>query len=199
MSSIVFKSLKDVSPGSYNWRIKVRIIRIWRGVSRTGEQFKGFNLLLLDDKNYRLHAFVPGFQAEEKEKSLELGKIYKIYNFVVKKYQMDEKFRCVHSDKQIIFTNHTKVEEVIETDGLIQHNMFDFFDLDDLKAIANQNTYLTDVIGVMHKEQPLEELTNNNGQKQVKIQFSITDGRCSIRVTFWDSFAKELEKALKKI
>lgn len=45
-----YHSLGDLSPGSYNWNIKVRIIRTWRGVSRQGEGFKGLNLLLLDDK-----------------------------------------------------------------------------------------------------------------------------------------------------
>lgn len=94
-------------------------------------------------QNYRLHAFVPIAQADEMEKKLKLGKNYKIYNFIVKNYKHDEKFRCIHSEKQIMLTNHTKVAEVIESDDLIPNNIFDFYDLDDLKPIANQNTYLT--------------------------------------------------------
>lgn len=40
-----------------------------------------------------------------------------------------------------------------------------------------------DVIGVINKEQPLEELINSNGQKQVKMLFSITDGRYNLSIS----------------
>lgn len=50
MSRQNFNNIKDVCPGSFTWHLKVRIVRFWRGVSKTGEEFKGFNILLLDDK-----------------------------------------------------------------------------------------------------------------------------------------------------
>lgn len=89
-----------------------------------------------------MHAFVPTAQSDEMEKVIKLGKIFKIYNFTVKNYRSDEKFRCIQSDKQIMFTNYTKVEELIESDHLIANNAFDFYDFDDLKPIANINTFL---------------------------------------------------------
>lgn len=45
-----YHDLRNVSPGSYKWKVKVRVVRFWRGISRQGETFKNFNLLLLDDK-----------------------------------------------------------------------------------------------------------------------------------------------------
>lgn len=50
MSTNRYHSLGDVNSGSYNWNVKVRIIRSWRGVSFSGEEFKGLNILLLDDQ-----------------------------------------------------------------------------------------------------------------------------------------------------
>ncbi|KAL1815722.1 hypothetical protein ACET3Z_018296 [Daucus carota] len=48
MNEIAFTSLQEVSSGSYEWAVKVRVLRKWRGVSNIGKEFKGFNLLLLD-------------------------------------------------------------------------------------------------------------------------------------------------------
>ena len=48
MNEIAFTSLQEVSSGSYEWAVKVRVLHKWRGVSNTGKEFKGFNLLLLD-------------------------------------------------------------------------------------------------------------------------------------------------------
>lgn len=50
MNTNSYNNLIDLCPGSFNWNIKVRVIRSWRGVSNKGELYKGLNLLLLDDK-----------------------------------------------------------------------------------------------------------------------------------------------------
>ncbi|KAL1818393.1 hypothetical protein ACET3Z_013262 [Daucus carota] len=83
---------------------KVRIIRNWKGVSNSGDAWKGINILLLDDKNFRMHAFVPGKIFEEQETKLKDGNICIISNFTIKEYDTSEKFRCVNHDKQIILT-----------------------------------------------------------------------------------------------
>lgn len=50
MSRNSYTNLADMRPGSYQWKVKFRIIRSWRGVSTKGESFKSLNILLLDDK-----------------------------------------------------------------------------------------------------------------------------------------------------
>lgn len=52
MSTRNYHSLRDLRPGSYNWKIKVRIVRSWRG-----QGVKGLNVLLLDDKVLQIHTF----------------------------------------------------------------------------------------------------------------------------------------------
>lgn len=104
MSKKQYQSLSEICPGSYNWVVKVRVIRSWRGLSNKGEAFRGLNILLLDDKDCRMHAFVPGNVIDKHEDKLVEGNICSISNFTVKEYKPDEKFRCINSDKQFIFT-----------------------------------------------------------------------------------------------
>lgn len=102
----------------------------------------------------RIHAFVPGNVIDKHENGLNEGNIYAIANFSVKEYRFDEKFRCINSEKQIIFTAYTEVYKVDADESLIPNNMFDFYDLSDLSDIANQNKYLTgktlSVVKCMH-------------------------------------------------
>ncbi|KAK1401325.1 hypothetical protein POM88_000930 [Heracleum sosnowskyi] len=197
MSIQIFNNIKDVSPGSFNWNLKVRIVRFWRGVSRTGEEFKGFNILILDDKHDRMHAFIPGNLAEKFEEQIKVGKVYIIFNFIVKDYKAEDRFRCIDSNRQIILKNFTQIEEIHANDSLIPHNVFDFYDLNDLKVIANKNIYLPDIVGVMEKElPPLRRFKNCNGEPQCQLKFQITDG--STNVTFWDNLAEELEEEFNK-
>lgn len=169
MSSHNFHHLRDLNPASYNWNVKVRVIRSWRGFSKTGEAFKGLNILLLDEKVWqccistslwyfmnklytetkvifqsdRIHAFIPGNLIENHEEKLHEGNICTIANFSVKDYRTDEKFRCVNGERQIVFTSYTQVHKVDVDDKLIPKNMFDFYDLSDLMDIANENVFLT--------------------------------------------------------
>lgn len=58
MSKMKFDDFCALKKDKFDWKIKVRILRLWRGISRTGEVFKGFNVLLLDSK---VKVTVPNF------------------------------------------------------------------------------------------------------------------------------------------
>lgn len=45
-----YQELSNLKYGTYDYKIKVRLIRLWRGMTNTGEDFKGFNIMLLDSK-----------------------------------------------------------------------------------------------------------------------------------------------------
>ena len=47
-----YATLSTLKPDTTECRlkIKVRITRLWRGISKTGEEFTCFNILLQDDK-----------------------------------------------------------------------------------------------------------------------------------------------------
>ncbi|KAK1372882.1 hypothetical protein POM88_029075 [Heracleum sosnowskyi] len=190
MASKTFDFFKDLRKGKYDWKVQARILNLWRGYTKKGEPFKAFNLFLLDTKRGRIHAFVPGAVAEDIEKQVELGVIYLIQNFTVKDYKVEDKFRCIKKEIQIVIGSDTTLKPLEENDVSIERCWFDFYDLEDLKPLGKQNTYLTDVIGVMEDHDPIGKLRNRHGEIQSQIKFSITDGRTSVKVTFWDDFAE---------
>ena len=53
MSKTTSDFLRNVHSGRADWKVKVRVIREWRG-SKDGQLFKGFNLLLLDSKVFSM-------------------------------------------------------------------------------------------------------------------------------------------------
>ncbi|KAK1358281.1 hypothetical protein POM88_051537 [Heracleum sosnowskyi] len=194
-----YDSFKDLRTGKYDWRVPARILNLWRGHTKTGEPFKSFNLLLLDNKRSRIHAFVPGEIASAVEPCLELGTVYLFKNFTVREYKKEDRFRCIHKTIQIVFSRDTKIQELDETQVLIDKAAFDFYDIGDLKQLSQQTTYLTDVIGVVEEiELYLNNVRNRLGYMQTQMKFHLTDGRQSVKVTLWDELAELLDVTLKE-
>lgn len=90
-----------------------------------------------------MHAFVPANLIQQHETCLVDGSICIISEFTVKDYKKEDKFRCINSEKQIVFTKETECLKVVEDDGLIPLNIFDFYEISQLAEIADANVYLT--------------------------------------------------------
>ncbi|KAK1351309.1 hypothetical protein POM88_054473 [Heracleum sosnowskyi] len=198
MSSKKYDSFRDVRIGKYDWKVQAKVLNLWRGYSRTGEAFKGFNLLLLDSKRARMHAFVPGMIADEYEQKIQVGKIYYIENFTIKNYRTEDKFRCVRNENQIIINNDTILEPLEENQASIERCWFDLYELGDLRPLSKQTTFLNDVIGVIEEHDLIGKIRNVNWVIQSQIKFKITDGSKSVQVTFWDEFAEYFAEMLKE-
>lgn len=50
MSAKKYDPLSSLNQARTNWKIKVKVIRIWRGATNTRELFKAFNVILIDEK-----------------------------------------------------------------------------------------------------------------------------------------------------
>lgn len=50
MSSKKFDALSTLNQATTTWKIKVKIIRKWRGATNAGEHFKAFNVLAIDQE-----------------------------------------------------------------------------------------------------------------------------------------------------
>ncbi|KAK1402613.1 hypothetical protein POM88_002218 [Heracleum sosnowskyi] len=97
---------------TYNWRVKVRVVRLWRGATKQGEQFKSFNVLLLDDKGNRIHRFVPGNIAEEVLKHIGLGMVHIISNFQITDGRTTVKFTFWDALAELLENSLTEELEV---------------------------------------------------------------------------------------
>ncbi|WOH01103.1 hypothetical protein DCAR_0520484 [Daucus carota subsp. sativus] len=192
-----YHTLDKLKNGVDDYKIKVRVIRLWRGATRTGEEFKSFNLILLDHKGQRIHAFVPTKAAAELQHQIIIGRVFSFKNFTVQSYTQSDKFRVLRNESQLVFSKDTVLQELADDGVTIPQDAFDFYDHSQLLELSNQTTYLADVVGIIKKYENIFELTNRHGIKQKQAKFSITDGSSNLNVTFWDKFGESFDKQMK--
>ncbi|KAL1806033.1 hypothetical protein ACET3Z_029101 [Daucus carota] len=190
MSTPQYHTLDKLKVGVDEYKIKVRVVRLWRGSTRTGEEFKSFNLLLLDHKGQRIHAFVPTRCAEEIHSQLTVGKVFSIKQFVVQLYSQTDKYRVLRNQSQLIFSKDTIIQELADDGVTIPSDSFDFYDHSQLMELTKQTTYLADVVGIIKDYDQLRDLTNKHGKDQKKTN-------SNVNVTFWDKFGESFDKSMR--
>ena len=99
----------------------------------------------------RIHAFVPYNLAEEFEPIIKIGDLYLLENFNIQHYKVDEKFRCLRMDFQIVFNEETELKHLEENVVNVEDCCFDFFDIAELPTLSKQNTYLTGRIKLINQ------------------------------------------------
>ncbi|KAK1369263.1 hypothetical protein POM88_035355 [Heracleum sosnowskyi] len=199
MSSRKYDDLLSIKQARSDWKIKVRVIRKWRGATKIGELFKSFNIMLMDYKENKIQAFVPAKCVDDLENKLKVGSVCSITNFDVQPYKSQEKFRCAQNENHLILNINTKVRDVEEKGNTIPQESFDFYDHAELDGIKNVNVNLTDVIGIIQNREDisLKDLVNRLGNKNLQTKFTITDGSSCVNVTFWDALAKSFTQQLQ--
>lgn len=90
----------------------------------------------------KIHAFIPAKNADQHDLDLRNGKICIITNFDVQPYKIEEKFRPVHNDNQLIFTNTTRIRVVEDLASNFPADSFDLYEHSELAALANKSPYL---------------------------------------------------------
>lgn len=90
----------------------------------------------------KVHAFIPVKNADQHEMDLRRGNVCLITNFFVQDYKPEDKFRPVHSDHQLIFSNNTRIKVVEANHEAFPDDCFDLYDHSELKEMANKTSYL---------------------------------------------------------
>ncbi|KAK1387266.1 hypothetical protein POM88_015444 [Heracleum sosnowskyi] len=183
--------LSSLKEGRTQAKLKVKVIRFWRGSTKSGQVFRSFNVLLIDAQETKFHAFVPAKCADRHELNLRVGKLCIIKDVTVQAYKAEDKFRPLQNDYQIIFSEDTKIRDVEDTSVSFPNDSFDFYDHSELDNLRMNPMYLVDVVGIIQNRETIvvRDLLNKLGQHQSQAKFSITDGRSMVNVTFWDSLA----------
>ncbi|KAL8115587.1 hypothetical protein AgCh_022183 [Apium graveolens] len=195
----MYTQLSSLKVGNSDCRIKVRVVRYWKGVTKLGVVFKSFNIIFLDNMNDRIHAFVPGNCSDLLDDKLVLGRCYVIQIFQVQRYKIDDKFRCLRSDVQLIFSSETRIKAIDGDENSIENNAFNFYDHSELYELSKQITYLVDIVGIIKQYEPLATLVNKHGDAQRQVKLVITDGKSSINVTFWDACAENFDQEMNEL
>ncbi|KAJ1396646.1 Nucleic acid-binding, OB-fold [Sesbania bispinosa] len=140
-------------PGRVDWKIRVRIIRLWRLPEfKNPLQTSALEMLLVDEEKIRIHAYVKKALITTFEGTLKEGSAYVMENLLVAENKM--KFKTTSHAYKFGFMQSTRVTE-IEADNIPSHS-FLFVPFPDILAGSNEFV-LMDVIGHVVQRYDLKE------------------------------------------
>ncbi|KAK1388035.1 hypothetical protein POM88_016213 [Heracleum sosnowskyi] len=117
----------------------------------------------------------------------------------LKPSRYDYKIKITREQGFMHSSRDTKIEDGEDNGTEIPHEAFDFHDHSELRALTKQITYLADVVGIIKIHDPFKtNVKNRLGQKNNQAKFTITYGSSNIKVTFWDKFGEQFEKAMQE-
>ncbi|KAK1396663.1 hypothetical protein POM88_006526 [Heracleum sosnowskyi] len=179
------------------WSIRVRAQAVWKGINRRTNDFKGFNIVFIDEQDSRIHAFISEKLSDGFAEDLKEGQVYTLSNFKVHKYKGDENNRVVRNEMHIYFENQTKLKKIDTDVPLIKKYAFDPFGLQDIPKFVNDNRFLIDVVGICDKSTGTCLISTDEPRKS-RFKFRLSDGRNEVVVTFFNELGKDFEIALKE-
>ncbi|WOG95337.1 hypothetical protein DCAR_0414652 [Daucus carota subsp. sativus] len=180
------------------WTLRVRAQAVWKGINRQTQEFRGLNVIFIDDSNWRIHAFVSAKISVFFDDILKEGVIYTLSNFHVRDYGTEEKNRAVRFGKHIYFANHTQLVPEVDNITNIAPYAFDLFLIADARTLLNDTRFLIDTVGKL-EDKNIETVHSKEDEKKVHIRFRISDERSYINVTFFGDLAVQFEKSVKEI
>ncbi|KAL1831892.1 hypothetical protein ACET3Z_001543 [Daucus carota] len=124
-----------------DWKIRVRVSRKWAQLRANGQTF-GINMILVDENDVRIHAWMKSSIISRLDDSLVEGGVFQIENFSVRRYGENERNQCFTGDKRIFFTESTVLMPCIQPHEFIPQHVFDCIPLNTVRQHSTQDTYL---------------------------------------------------------
>ncbi|XP_045824285.1 uncharacterized protein LOC123916785 isoform X2 [Trifolium pratense] len=149
-----FDTLDSVGPGVRAWRFKVRILRLWNVYSfAKPNQLNSIEMVLIDEKGYKIHATVPPHLLNLFRFKLNEGDVYRLFYFKV--HKVSGVYRTTRHPYKLSFHKKTKVQSC-------ENNDIDRFglSLSTIRDICNRTSghdFLVDVVGLITGISPPKE------------------------------------------
>ncbi|KAK1370117.1 hypothetical protein POM88_036209 [Heracleum sosnowskyi] len=172
---MTFNTLLSLTTEKIVWSVRVRAQAGWKGINRKTNEFKGFNIIFIDEQSCRIHAFMSEKLCHGFAEDLKEGQLYSLSNFKVHQYKGDEINRCVRNEKHIYFDNQTQFQKIVTDVPLMKEYAFDLFDLQDIPKFLNDNRFLIDVVGMCQKS-AVTCLVSAEEPSKSRVKFKLYDG-----------------------
>ncbi|KAL7120563.1 hypothetical protein ACP275_02G129200 [Erythranthe tilingii] len=136
-------NLIDLKPCRFDWKVVVRVMRLWKVPSKNNpNEMISIDMVLIDNKGDKIHASIKRNPLKKFELIVNEGNTYIFQNFMAA--PSDPKFRSTRHTHKIVFISTTRVTDFLaENIPVVTFNFTDFHD------IINDwdDTWLIDVIG----------------------------------------------------
>ncbi|KAK1375148.1 hypothetical protein POM88_031341 [Heracleum sosnowskyi] len=80
-----YHTVEDLNDSTNDWLVRVRAQAVWKGITRETNEFRGYNLIFIDDCNARINDFIAPQISAKYEGYLKEGQIYNLSYFSVNK------------------------------------------------------------------------------------------------------------------
>ncbi|WOH11117.1 hypothetical protein DCAR_0830596 [Daucus carota subsp. sativus] len=173
-----------------DWTIRVRVARVWPRISSFTDAVRGYNLILLDRHNHRIHAWVHNEVWQSLDGLIVEGGLYEITTFALS--NCSAFLRPLSSTRLIRFLNVTTVQPYLDTSLSFPQHDFEFVSVDEVQRLAETDNddqsavHTIDVIGVVENPGQVSTIRTRHGDRRVH-KFQVTDGHIFVRVTLLGS------------
>ncbi|GJT39349.1 nucleic acid-binding, OB-fold, replication protein A, OB domain protein [Tanacetum coccineum] len=178
---------------SDDWKIKVRVIRLWKL-----PDFKNplvtysLEMVLMDEEGCKIHASVKKTLVSEFDSKLEQGQCYYLSDFGVT--ERKAKHHVVAHKYRINFYHITKVDNCDDIGGSLFG--FDFRPFESVRSEVQPSTVAYDVIGQVVSCGSLDyPLIEGRPVKQLRFELQDTMG-VRLSITLWGPYAEQVDEAL---
>ncbi|KAF9614936.1 hypothetical protein IFM89_021366 [Coptis chinensis] len=198
MAEKEYTRIKEIKESNGNYKIKVRVSRIWEAIDYTTNTVKSLDTLLLDEHGDQIHAKIPSFIIGKYKPQLKEMQIYHIEDFSTLKIFDNVTYRPVNHPYIIKFKWNTIVKPNREFDTQFPKQQFDFVDFTKVSS-RKDNKHLTDIIGIVSTwSQPVEQKKKNNTVSTMMELYLKDERNNSIQVTIWGENAKIIKDWILK-
>ncbi|KAG7537000.1 Nucleic acid-binding OB-fold [Arabidopsis suecica] len=187
-----FNSVSDLKPFKNMWKIKVKIIRLWKSYSaKNGESIE---MILIDDKGDKIQATIKSALVDQFRSRLEEGESRIFINFSL--FHSTGMYRTTKHPYRIGFLDHTRVRRCDKPlpDGL---NGFSPVKFDEILDATLDDNYLVDVIGQMINVTQVEDVpVNGKDTKKVTVELRNEIGD-RLSVVLWGEYAEYVNNSVQ--
>ncbi|KAK7823504.1 hypothetical protein CFP56_035409 [Quercus suber] len=153
-----YNLIKQLSDKNENWKVRVRLSRMWEAVNRKNLELINLDIVLIDEQDDTIHTTIQKNNVKKFQAQLREGQLYSLSNFRVNTYKEKDSYRPISKEKKINFLRTTVIEELKEAEVTISQHKFEFVDYQTIVDRFNNSKQLTDIIGKIVGVGPLENV-----------------------------------------
>ncbi|PWA48379.1 replication protein A 70 kDa DNA-binding subunit B [Artemisia annua] len=154
--SIRYHHVSDLHPNiTDKWTVNVMAARVWTTYNPNNNRVLSMDLIIVDERGTSIHAKIPATLINRFGNRIKEGCVYKIHKFTVVNYG-DTKYRPLEIKFFVQFGYTTDIQPSYLQPQLFDRHVFKFVPFGNLQRRIGNDTYLTDVIGVLREWGPLQ-------------------------------------------
>ncbi|KAM0906765.1 hypothetical protein ACQ4PT_016570 [Festuca glaucescens] len=181
--------LKDINRQAYGWKILVRLAHLWEFKDQqTGTILYELDFVVVDREGGIMEGYVPSNRIDQIKSQLKQGSVYTFEQFGLSDAR--GLYKAVEHQYRICFTQRTKIKEFITYPPNFPVYAYNVKPFDILSTRTDNNTLLSDVIGLITA---VSEVSVSPSTNQNKRQIFITNGSQRAIVTLWGGHAENFD------